>query len=144
MQAQLIKALLINAAYTGANAVCADAVPPGAGAIPVDPLIADTGLRDKGTMVYEEAKIQYAALLRGFEDKTGIWPDPKVPEDPAAAGGIGAVAGKLFTGDVLAKLVAAVPPDVLAGLIPVLTGLVGKIPAAVPAIAAGAAVAAAS
>jgi hypothetical protein len=72
----LIKALLINAACQNATAVCANT----AGTEPpIDPLIQDTNLQGKGVMVYEEAKIQYAALLRAFQDQTGVWPDPQLP-----------------------------------------------------------------
>ena len=72
----LIKALLINAACQNATAVCANT----AGTEPaIDPLIQDTNLQGKGVMVYEEAKIQYAALLRAFQDQTGVWPDPQIP-----------------------------------------------------------------
>lgn len=76
------KALLINAACTNAAAVCQNTQ---GGGVPVDPLIQDTNLQGKGVMVYEEAKIQYAALLRAFQDKTGIWPDPQLPSVPANA-----------------------------------------------------------
>lgn len=73
----LIKALLMNAAATNAAAVCENTA---GGGVPIDPLIQDTNLQGKGVMVYEEAKIQYAALLRAFQDKTGVWPDPKVSD----------------------------------------------------------------
>ena len=81
-----IKATLILAAYTGACAVCEPLIneptPPG-GTIPVDPLIQDLGLQAKGTLVYEEAKVQYAAILRAFADQTGIWPNPVLPSSGA-------------------------------------------------------------
>jgi hypothetical protein len=81
-ETSLIKALLINAACQNATAVCANT----AGTEPaIDPLIQDTNLQGKGVMVYEEAKIQYAALLRAFQDQTGVWPDPQIPA--AATGG---------------------------------------------------------
>jgi hypothetical protein len=76
-----IKAILINAAYQGAAAVCENTQ---GGGVPVDPLIQDTNLQGKGVMVYEEAKIQYAAIIRAFQDKTGVWPDPKVNNAPQA------------------------------------------------------------
>jgi hypothetical protein len=86
MDANLIKALLINAAYEGAVAVCGPLTDADGAKIEPDPLIQDAGLRKKGLCVYEEAKVQYAALLRAFEDKTGIWPDPKLaPVAPPAA-----------------------------------------------------------
>src|SRR5262245_37235160 len=84
----LIKALLINAACQNATAVCANT----AGTEPpIDPLIQDTNLQGKGVMVYEEAKIQYAALLRAFQDQTGVWPDPQIPAG-AESGGATALA----------------------------------------------------
>jgi hypothetical protein len=88
MTKDFVKALLIAAAYQGAAAVCEPAGEPGAsatGGLPIDPLIQDAGLQNKGVMVYEEAKIQYAAIVRAFEDKTGVWPDPKVTESAPAA-----------------------------------------------------------
>jgi hypothetical protein len=86
-QVDLVKALLMQAAATNAAAVCGNT---SGGGVPIDPLIQDTGLQGKGVMDYEEAKIQYAALLRAFQDKTGVWPDPKV-SDPAPAPSTGAV-----------------------------------------------------
>jgi hypothetical protein len=84
-----LKAQLILAAYTGAAAVCEPLInEPGAPTpIPIDPLIQDAGLQAKGTLVYEEAKVQYAALLRAFQDETGIWPDPKPTSQQMAATG---------------------------------------------------------
>lgn len=71
------KLLLMQAACTNALAVCGNAAGDD-GKLAVDPEIADNELRGKGLMVYEEAKIQYHALLRAFNDKSGIWPDPKI------------------------------------------------------------------
>src|SRR5437588_12454425 len=72
-----LKALLIHAAYEGACAVCEPLINnPDGTQVQIDPLIQDTGLKQKGLLVYEEAKVQYAAILRAFADKTGIWPDP--------------------------------------------------------------------
>src|SRR5262249_9823429 len=72
----LIKALLMNAACVNATAVCANT----AGTEPpIDPLIQDTHLQGKGVVFYETAMIQYAALLRAFEDQSGVWPVPHVP-----------------------------------------------------------------
>ncbi len=79
MDPSLIKALLINAAYEGAIAVCGPLTDADGAKVAIDPLIQDVALRKKGILVYEEAKVQYAALLRAFEDKSGIWPDPKLP-----------------------------------------------------------------
>lgn len=81
----LIKALLINAAYEGAGAVCGPLQTDDGKPLPIDPLVQDAGLQKKGVLVYEEAKIQYNALLRAFHDKSGIWPDPKVPADASTA-----------------------------------------------------------
>jgi hypothetical protein len=76
--AALIKAILINAAYEGAVAVCEPLTNADGANLTIDPLIKDVALQKKGVLVYEEAKVQYNALLRAFHDKTGIWPDPKV------------------------------------------------------------------
>jgi hypothetical protein len=76
----LLKALLIHAAYEGACAVCEPLISnPDGTQVQIDPLIQDSGLKQKGLLVYEEAKVQYAAILRAFADKTGIWPDPVLP-----------------------------------------------------------------
>jgi len=74
----LAKALLIHAAYEGAAAVCAGI----GGELPLDPTVQDAGLQKKGVLLYELAKIQYHAILRAFHDKSGIWPDPKLPTGP--------------------------------------------------------------
>src|SRR5713226_140436 len=79
MDPALLKALLIHAAYQGACAVCEPLISnPDGTQVQIDPLIGDVGLRQKGLLVYEEAKVQYAAILRAFADKTGIWPDPAI------------------------------------------------------------------
>jgi|GEM_PF-5330804 len=81
----LLKALLIHAAYEGACAVCEPLISnPDGTQVQIDPLIQDSGLKQKGLLVYEEAKVQYAAILRAFADKTGIWPDPVVSAKPAS------------------------------------------------------------
>ena len=59
----LLKALLINAAYEGAGAVCGPLQVDDGKPLPIDPLVQDVGLQKKGVLVYEEAKIQYNALL---------------------------------------------------------------------------------
>ena len=87
----LLKAILIHAAYEGACAVCEPLISnPDGTQVQIDPLIGDVGLRQKGLLVYEEAKVQYAAILRAFADKTGIWPDPVIaaakPVTPTAKG----------------------------------------------------------
>jgi hypothetical protein len=84
----LLKALLINAAYEGAVAVCGPLQVDEGKPLPIDPLIQDVGLQKKGVLVYEEAKVQYNALLRAFQDHSGVWPDPKVPAD-ASVGSAG-------------------------------------------------------
>lgn len=80
----LVKAILINAAYEGAIAVCAPIQGDDGKGLPNDPLVQDVNLQKKGVLVYEEAKIQYNALLRAYHDHTGIWPDPKVAADAQA------------------------------------------------------------
>ena len=81
----LLKALLLHAAYEGACAVCEPLISnPDGTQVQIDPLIKDVGLRQKGLLVYEEAKVQYAAILRAFQDQTGIWPDPALPASTAA------------------------------------------------------------
>jgi hypothetical protein len=79
----LLKALFIHAAYTGAVAVCEPLISnPDGTQVKLDPLIQDLGLQNKGVLVYEEAKVQYAAILRAFSDKTGVWPDPTPTSAP--------------------------------------------------------------
>ena len=74
---QLVKAALINAACTQAAASVGVAAGDD-GKLAVDPLVADAELQGKNTLVYETAKIHYNVLVKAFQDKTGIWPDPKV------------------------------------------------------------------
>ena len=58
----LLKALLIHAAYEGACAVCEPLISnPDCKPVAIDPLIQDVPLQQKGLLVYEEAKVQYAA-----------------------------------------------------------------------------------
>lgn len=84
----LIKAILINAAYEGAVAVLDDAQVVDGVPMQLDSLMKDIGLQKKAVLVYEEAKVQYNALLRAFHDQTGIWPDPQLP----ATGAVGPLA----------------------------------------------------
>jgi hypothetical protein len=84
MNASVIKAILLLAAYEGAVATVGALTDADGAKIQIDPLIQDTGLRKKGLCVYEEAKVQYAALVMAFQDKTGIWPDPQLPQPPAS------------------------------------------------------------
>ena len=89
----LIKALLIQAAYQGATAVCEPLTDADGAKLAIDPLIQDVALRKKGVLVYEEAKVQYAALLRAFEDQSGVWPNPKVQSGgPTPASAVKALA----------------------------------------------------
>jgi hypothetical protein len=104
----LLKALLINAAYQGASAVCTPLSADDGKPLGIDPLLQDVGLQKKGLLVYEEAKVQYSALLRAFHDHTGIWPDPKVSA-ATAAGSVN-----------------------LPGLVSQITGLLGKLPRETP------------
>ena len=83
MDPALLKALLINAAYQGATAVCAPIQGDDGRPLPLDPLLQDAGLQRKGLLVYEEAKVQYNALLRAFHDHSGVWPDPKPGAAPS-------------------------------------------------------------
>jgi len=90
----LLKALLIHAAYEGACAVCEPLISnPDGTQVQIDPLIQDVGLKQKGLLVYEEAKVQYAAILRALADKTGIWPDPVLPATKPAGTSSSPVAG---------------------------------------------------
>lgn len=84
--AALLKAILINAAYQGSTAVCGPLQVADGKPLPIDPLIQDAGLQKKGVLVYEEAKVQYSALLRAFHDRSGIWPDPKVSAEAPLGG----------------------------------------------------------
>jgi hypothetical protein len=117
----LIKALLINAACQNATAVCANT----AGTEPpIDPLIQDTNLQGKGVMAYEEAKIQYAALLRAFQDQTGVWPDPQIPA-AVASGGTTALANIASAAtQVLSALPASTNLASVGGLLQAISALV--------------------
>jgi hypothetical protein len=118
MDPNLIKALLINAAYEGAVAVCGPLTDADGAKIEPDPLIQDAGLRKKGLCVYEEAKVQYAALLRAFEDKTGIWPDPKLAPVAAPAAGTSAVLPPASSSAATVAGVAKAVSDVLSAVVP--------------------------
>ncbi len=127
MLQDVVKSLLINAAYVGAVAVCEETQ---GGGVPVDPLIKDTGLQGKGVMVYEEAKVQYAVLLQAFQDKTGIWPDPKVSGlDLSSLSGLASLVPELAP--LLSALPAGSTVSDLAGLVTKLLGAAK--PAAAPA-----------
>jgi hypothetical protein len=96
-----IKALLIQAAYAGAAAVCQPLI----NNPELDPLIQDVGLQNKDVLVYEVAKIHYAAILKAFADKTGIWPDPAVP---AGVSSLNAVA---TVNNALQQILGQLPPS---------------------------------
>lgn len=83
-QTALIKALLINAACTQAAEALPDSAPVDAVPVILDSAVKDIGLQKRNVLIYETAKIHYAALVRAFEDKSGIWPDPKVPAGSVA------------------------------------------------------------
>ncbi len=95
MDPKFIKALLMQAAYTGACAVCEPLISnPDGTAVKLDSLVQDMGLQNKGVLVYEEAKIQYAVILKAFADQTGIWPDPVLPaSSQASSPGVSVKAG---------------------------------------------------
>jgi hypothetical protein len=105
----LLKALLIHAAYEGACAVCEPLIRnPDGTEVQIDPLIQDVGLKQKGLLVYEEAKVQYAAILRAFGDKSGIWPDPVIAAAPAGTAAKPAAAAIPIPGADIASAVAGV------------------------------------
>ncbi len=131
MIVEVVKALLMNAAAVNAVAVCDETQ---GGGVPIDPLIQDTGLQGKGVMVYEEAKIQYAALLRAFQDKTGIWPDPKVDEGLAGVGNVASLLPKVLS--LLQSLPAGTPLSSLGDVVNLLGKLVPAAPSPAPAAAA--------
>ncbi|HJT79184.1 MAG TPA: hypothetical protein VJ739_18450 [Gemmataceae bacterium] len=133
MIVEVVKALLMNAAAVNAVAVCDETQ---GGGVPIDPLIQDTGLQGKGVMVYEEAKIQYAALLRAFQDKTGIWPDPKVGEGIAGVGDLTALLPKVLS--LLQSLPAGTPLASLGDVVNLLGKLLPAAPSPAPAAKAGA------
>jgi hypothetical protein len=124
-----VKAQLILAAYTGACAVCEPLITnPDGKPVQLDPLIQDVGLQQKGVLVYEEAKVQYAAILRAFHDKTGIWPDPQVADAPTPLPDVSQLGSQLLP--VVQKvlpLLSAIPQA--APYVPLLQTLVGLTPA---------------
>lgn len=126
----LLKALLINAAYEGAIAVCGPLQTDDGKPLTIDPLIQDVGLQKKGVLVYEEAKVQYNALLRAFEDHTGVWPDPKGPAGASAAGGAGSGLPALLAEG--AGLLTKLPRETPIGTIGQLLDLIAKFGAALP------------
>lgn len=112
----LVKALLLNAAYVGAGDVFANVATIDGTPVNADSGFNDPGVRKKAVAVFEEAKIQYAALIQAFQDKSGVFPDPAIPAAtapgsaaPAPAGGITlANAGQLVT-QILAVIPATHP-----------------------------------
>ncbi|OAI46873.1 hypothetical protein AYO44_10480 [Planctomycetaceae bacterium SCGC AG-212-F19] len=125
--AALLKALLINAAYQGASAVCAPLQTDDGKPLAIDPLLQDAGLQKKGLLVYEEAKVQYNALLRAFHDHTGIWPDPKVAVPTATAPNIASLVTQGI--GALTQLPRETPIGTLGALIDLLTKLSPAAPA---------------
>ena len=125
----LVKALLINAAYEGAIAVCGPIQSDDGKPLPIDPLIQDVGLQKKGVLVYEVAKIQYNALLRAFHDHSGVWPDPKVPGD-ASPGGLSLNLPALVSQAI--GLLAKLPTETPIGTIGQVLDLVSRLGAVLP------------
>lgn len=72
IKAQLMLAACVQAAASVGVAAGDD------GKLAVDDNVADPELRAKNALVYETAKIHYNVLVKAFQDKTGVWPDPKV------------------------------------------------------------------
>jgi hypothetical protein len=81
----LVKALLLNAAYVGAGDVFANVTTIDGTPVNADSGFTDPGVRKKAVAIFEEAKIQYAALIQAFQDKTGIFPDPALPSAPGSS-----------------------------------------------------------
>jgi hypothetical protein len=125
MSPDLIKAMLILAAYQGAQASIGDIDTVDGTPVKPDSLVQDLGLQKKNVLVYEEAKIHYAAILRAFQDATGIWPAPQTTSSAGTA--LGALTSAL------AQLPAATPLNSVGALIQALGNLVNQ---AAPAPAA--------
>ena len=79
IKSQLIGACLMAAAADLQGVQSIDGVPVNATSNFSDP-----GQQKKNVLVYETAKVYYAAALMAYEDQTGVWPNP-----PAAAAGPG-------------------------------------------------------
>ena len=79
----LVKAVLLNAAYVGAGDVFANITTIDGTPVNADSGFSDPGVRKKAVAIFEEAKIQYAALIQAFQDKTSIFPDPALPTTSA-------------------------------------------------------------
>lgn len=102
MNPDLIKALLFLSAYEGARAVMANVPLSNSGKNPdgtLDVLNASAPVEQYHQMTYEAAKTQYAAILRGFQDHTGVWPDPTLsgPSTAAPASTAGTAASNVLT-----------------------------------------------
>jgi len=126
--AALLKAILLNAAYQGSAAVCMPLQHADGQPLPIDPLLQDAGLQKKGVLVYEEAKVQYNALLRAFHDRTGIWPDPKVAVPAPDGAGLN-LPGLLAQG---VGLLSRLPRDTPLGTLGQVLDLLGKLGGAAP------------
>jgi hypothetical protein len=125
--AAILKALLINAAYQGASAVCAPLQMDDGKPLAIDPLLQDAGLQKKGLLVYEEAKVQYNALLRAFHDHSGIWPDPKIAAPASTAPTITSLIAQGI--GALTQLPRETPIGTLGQLIDLLTKVGPTVPA---------------
>lgn len=119
IKAQLMVAACVNAAASVGVAAGED------GKLAVDPDILNPELRDKNLLVYETAKIHYAALLRGFHDQSGVWPDPKL--SAGSESGVTAEPGKLVDG-----LLALGAPKLVESLTPTAIQALQALIAAIP------------
>lgn len=125
----LLKAILIHAAYQGSAAVCQPLQVADGQPLNIDPLIQDAGLQKKGVLVYEEAKVQYNALLRAFHDHSGIWPDPKANADAIPSAGSPNLPSLLNQS---VSLLARLPRETPMGTLGQFLDLVGKVSATTP------------
>jgi hypothetical protein len=112
--APLVKALLLNAAYVGAGDVFANVAAIDGTPVNADSGFTDPGVRKKAVAIFEEAKIQYAALVQAFQDKTGIFPDPTLPAAPAtgATGSAAPPSGGITLANaaqLVSQILAAIP-----------------------------------
>jgi len=124
-----IKTFLLNAAYEGAVA-CFENEP----AVTLDPNkdayseFQNPELRKRALLIYEEAKIQYAALKAALEDNT-VWPDPVLPVSTVVSTNKQTALPGQDIGANLASVVSAIAPAVataVPGAAPV-AGVVGAV-----------------
>jgi hypothetical protein len=147
--APLVKALLLNAAYVGAGDVFANVATIDGTPVNADSGFNDPGVRKKAVAIFEEAKIQYAALIQAFQDKTGIFPDPALPAAPASgapasaapappSGGITLANAAQLVSQILAAIPATHPAaTVLQSALPLLGAAAVTVPAPGIATASG-------